>query len=517
MTELDDPIPRVSTPRGVFWSLQGAILGLMLLGLPPLFAAEPLRQVPAVVHAHSTWSSGDQTLGQLVARARAAGVGAVFLAENHLLRFEYGLPPLRHLLRYRVDYPSLLSQGAVPFLNAVAEANARQDQVVLLPGTEVTPHYYWTGNILQGTLTMHDAQKNLLVLGLYRPEDYRDLPVVGNPGAGRWGIESLWLVSPMLLALPGVWLLRARRRRIVRLQYFQVAEEHRLTGYGILCLAIAGVLLANNFPFRRAPLSPYDSTAGLRPHQALIDFATARGGLTVWSLPEARDHQVVTVAGFRATIHTDPYPDDLLHTDRFTAFGGIYEDTSTFTQPGGGWDRLLTDYLDGRRKTPAWAIGEAAYHREGQAGKRFGGIQTILLVTRKDASSLLQAVRDGRMYALQRASEVGLVLEQFQVVGPDRPPAEAGDHLIVPKASHPAVGVAIRSTDGRRLPIEALLIRSGSIVHSVRGETPLAFRWDEPPLPQGARRYYRLQVRGHGGHEILSNPIFVSTEREGTP
>jgi hypothetical protein len=517
VAELDNPLPGASGPRGCPWCSLGIILGLLLLGVPPLRAAEPLRQIATVVHAHSTWSSGDQTLGQLVARARAAGVGAVFLTENHLLRFEYGLPPLRHLLRYRVDYPSLLSQGSAPFLNAVAEANARQDEVVLIPGTEATPHYYWTGNILQGTLTMHDAQKNLLVLGLYRPENYRDLPVVGNPGAGRWGIESLWLVSPMLLVLPGVWLLRVRRRRIVRLQYFQVAEERRLTGSGILCLAIAGVLLANNFPFRRAPVSPYDSAAGLRPHQALIEFATARGGLTVWSLPEARDQQEVTVAGFRASIHTDPYPDDLLHTDRFTAFGGIYEDTTTFTQPGGGWDRLLTDYLGARRKTPAWVIGEAAYHREGQAGKRFGSIQTVLLVTHKDASSLLQAVRDGRMYALQRATEVGLVLEQFQIVRPDRLPAEAGDHLIVPEASRPVVRVAIRSTDGRRLPIEVRLIRSGSIVHSVRGETPLAFRWDEPPLPQGARRYYRLQVRGHGGHEILSNPIFVSTEREGAP
>jgi hypothetical protein len=136
----------------------------------------------------------------------------------------------------------------------------------------------------------------------------------------------------------------------------------------VLCLAAGVLLLANNYPFRPSGVSPYDATAGLAPHQNVIDFVAARGGISVWSLPEARDHQVVTVAGLRATIRTEPYPSDLLRTDRFTAFGGIYEDTTTFTEPGQGWDQLLLEFLHGRRIAPAWAVGEAAYHFEGQAG-----------------------------------------------------------------------------------------------------------------------------------------------------
>lgn len=516
------PEPNVSSAdaaaRGAgLCGLVAMLLGVMLPGTAPLRAAEPLRQVPAVLHAHSTWSSGDQTLDQLIARARVAGVEALFLAENHLLRFEYGLPPLRHLLRYRVEYPSLLSRGPEPFLKAVGESNARQGDVLLIPGAEVTPHYYWTGSLLRGTLTMHDAQKNLLVFGLSRAEDYRELPAVGNPGAARWGLASLWLLSPTLLAVPGVWLLRTRRRRVVRLQYFQVTEERGLTGYGLLCLAAAGILLVNNFPFRPAAVSPYDAAAGLRPHQAVIDFVASRGGLTAWSLPEARDQQAVAVAGLQATIRTDPYPDDLLRTDRFTAFGGLYEDTTTFTDPGGGWDRLLTDYLLGRRAAPAWAIGEAAYHRQGHAGKRFGEVQTVLLVPRKDAESLLQAVRTGRMYALQRTAEVGLVLDQFQVLLPDRPPAEAGDVVNLPGGARPEVRVAIRATDGRRLPVEVRLVRSGKIVHSLRGETPLLLRWRESSPTSATSLFYRLEARGSHAHRVLSNPIFVQTAREGAP
>ena len=499
--------------RGRCWSL-GLVAAVLILRMSPPAFAGPLQPVPAVLHVHSTWSSGDLTLDDLVTRARAVGVEAIFLTENHLQRFEYGLPPLRNLLRYRVEYPSLLQRGPEPFLDAVQAVNSRQPAVLIIPGAELIPHYYWTGDLLRGTLTMHNAQKNLLALGLYRADDYRDLPVVGNPGAARWDLGSLWLLAPLLLVGPGVWLLRAKRRRLVRLQQFRVTEERRLTGYGILCLGLGAVLLANNFPFRRGPVSPYDSAAGLRPHQATIDFVASRGGLLVWSLPEARDHQVVTAAGLRATIHTEPYPADLLKTDRYAAFGGVYEDTTTFTRPGGGWDRLLTDYLAGRRATPAWAIGEAAYHRERHAGKRLGEVQTVLWVDRKDPPALLDALRRGRLYALRRTLEVGLVLDQFQLIRPGFPAAEAGDRLFLRAGDRPEVQAVIRATEGRRLAVQVDLVRSGKVVHSVRGETPVSFRWEEPALPPAVALYYRLEVRGAAGHQILSNPIFVSTPPE---
>jgi hypothetical protein len=487
----------------------GLALNLLVLWASPLHAAGSLHQIPAVVHAHSTWSSGDQTLDELVARARAVGVEAIFLTDNYLQRFEYGLPPLRNLLRYRVEYPSLLSRGPEAFLQAVREANARQKDVLLIPGAEVIPHYYWTGSLLQGTLTMHNAQKNILALGLTRAEDYRDLPAVGNPGAARWDVASLWRLSPALLLVPGVWLLRSRRRRVVRLQYFQVAVERRLTGYGILCLLIGAALLANNFPFRASLISPYDPDAGLRPHQMVIDFVNARGGVSVWSLPEARDYQVVTTLGMRATIQTDPYPSDLLRTDRFTAFGAVYEDTTTFPQPGQGWDRLLVDYLNGRRATPAWALGEAAYHREGQAGKLLANVQTVLLADRKDPPALMEALRAGRFYALQRRPEAGLVLDQFQVLLPERPPAEAGDRVMLHAGDRPEVRAAIHAVGNPRIAIQVQLVRNGLVVHSLRAEAPVTLRWTEPAPPAEAGLFYRLEVRGPGGHQILSNPIFV--------
>ncbi len=496
------------------WWILGQALAIVSFAAVALPAETPLRPIPAALHVHSTWSTGALSLDELARLASARGIEVVFLAENHLQRYEYGLPPLRGVLRYRVESPSVLSNSPEAFLRDVEATNARHPDVLFVPGVEIVPHYYWTGSLVNGTLTMHDAQKNLLALGLYRPEDYRTLPAAGNVGAAPWSVWSLWLLSPVLLAIPGIWLLRTTRRRVVRLRYVRVTAEHRRTAPGVLCLLAGLLLLVNNYPFRRAPFSAYDSHAGLAPYQGVIDFVAARRGLAVWSLPEARDHQVVTALGLRATIRTDPYPADLLRTDRFAAFGGVYEDTTTFTGPGQGWDQLLLAYLDGRRAAPAWAVGEAAFHSDGEAGKRLGTVQTVVLAARKDASSVLEALRAGRAYCRLRTNDENLALDRFQVRSSDAEPVAAGGRLALRPGDRPEVFAVIESATGRRLPIRVRLIRSGSVVQMLRAETPVTVRWTEPPLVSNARLYYRLEASGPVGLRLLSNPIFVEASRE---
>jgi hypothetical protein len=477
-------------------------------------AAPAYTQIPTALHVHSTWSSGNLSLEDLARLASTRGIGAILLADNHLQSFEYGLPPLRGLLRYRVRFPSVVSNGPEAFLRAVESAGARHPDVLIVPGVEVIPQYFWTGSLFDGSLTMHNGQKNLLALGLYKPEDYWELPAVGNTAAGPW---SPWLLSPVLLAIPGIWLLRSTRRRVMRLRYFQVVEKRRRTVPGVLCLLAGVLLLVNNYPFRRAPVSAYDGSAGLRPYQDVIDFVAARHGLTAWSLPEASDHQVVTVSSLRATLRTEPYPADLLRTDRFTAFAGLYEDTTTFTTPGHGWDQLLLEYLHGRRVAPAWAVGEAAFHYEGQAGKRLGDVQTVALAERKDPSGVLDALRSGRAYCRLRTNDENLALDRFQVSSPHAETAEAGDRLALPPGDRPDVHAVVESVTGRRLSIEVRLIRSGAVVQTLHAETPATLRWTEPPLASNARLYYRLEARGPAGLRVLSNPIFVQASQERSP
>ncbi len=213
------------------------------------------------------------------------------------------------------------------------------------------------------------------------------------------------------------------------------------------------------------------------------------------------------VGPFRAGIRTDPYPDALLATDRFAIFGGIYEDTTTFTQPGGGWDLLLLAYQAGSRAAPAWAVGEAAYHRTGQAGKWLGEVQTVLLAERLEPGALLAAMRAGRMYALRRTRDDALRLAQFRLVSAAGRAIEAGGRAVVSPAHRPEIQVDLTTQSGRAMPVEVRLMRSGVVVQHARGTTPLAIRYRDEAGPRLC--YYRLEVHGGAGHELLSNPIFV--------
>src|SRR5205085_1125490 len=127
---------------------------------------------------------------------------------------------------------------------------------------------------------------------------------------------------------------------------------------------------------------------------------------------------------------TEPYADDLLRTFRYTAFGAVYEDTSTFEQPGGGWDRLLGEYVRGERSRPAWALAESGFHGH-TAGKQVGPVQTVFLVAEKSEAGVLAALRQGRMYAVQRTSEVGFDLTEFSATA-GAATAGMGDTLRAP-------------------------------------------------------------------------------------
>jgi hypothetical protein len=122
-------------------------------------------------------------------------------------------------------------------------------------------------------------------------------------------------------------------------------------------------------------------------------------------------------------------------------------------------------------------------------------------------------MRAGRLYALQRTPDVSLVLDQFQAVLPGRPPAESGSTLFLVIREQPEIQAAIRTSPERRMAVEARLIRSGVVVQSVRGETPIIIRWKDAPLSPNTRLYFRLEVHGPAGHQILSNPIFVQSAR----
>src|SRR5207245_6337950 len=280
-------VTRRTPLRGGCWV---ALAGLLWIAVAE--AGEPgqaWQPVTTVFHVHSDMSTGSDSLESLVAQARSYGIEAIILTDNLLLRYEYGLFPLRGLIRRTVALPSIMNSGVDRYFEAIREVNRRHPDVLVVPGVEVVPHYYWTGSLFGKDLTMHDSQKNILVVGLPSEADYKLLPVAGNYAAYEFGwLTVLWL-SPALLIAPAIWLFNRRVERQVRVGWTFMVVRTRQVGLGVALLITAGLLLFNNYPFGRPPFDIYQDGNGLEPYQRLIEHVRERGGLTVWSMPGVRD------------------------------------------------------------------------------------------------------------------------------------------------------------------------------------------------------------------------------------
>ncbi|MGH7275140.1 MAG: hypothetical protein ACREIQ_11875, partial [Nitrospiria bacterium] len=155
---------------------------------------------------------------------------------------------------------------------------------------------------------------------------------------------------------------------------------------------------------------------------------------------------------------------------------------------------------------PSWGFGEIAYH-EKKLGKRLIDVETVFLVPSKTKEAVLSAMRQGRMYSLQRTEEYGLVLEDFSAFEEKtQKEAFSGDELKTTESGPVEIRIAISTSDGISRPIQVLLIRSGEVLKTFEGVTPLEESFRDDSFPN--RVYYRLDI-GKGAHRILTNPIFV--------
>jgi hypothetical protein len=477
-----------------------ALLTAVLRAAP--LGAEALTPLPAVVHLHSDLSTGQHTLEELAEMAERQGLGALLLSENYLNRVEYGLPPFRALTRVSHASPSVHGRLG-EYLDRVTRARAARPGVILVPGVEVMPHYRWAGSPLTLELTVLGTQKNLLVFGLTDPAALAAIPVIGNTAGGGYSVQSLLDALPVVLAIPGGLLVFVKRRRRRRLGSVTVLVAERQWVPGLLLCAIAAATVVRGWPFTSGAYSAY-ADAGTAPHQAVIDYVEQRGGIAVWSFPEARDAGTQNVGPVRVTWATEPYPDDLLRTFRYTAFGAVYEDTTRAERPGGGWDRLLGQYAAGERSRPAWGLGESGYH-ESNAGKRLGRVQTVFLVRERSEAGLLEALRQGRLYALHRTPQTALSLVEFGASS-DAARAISGETLRPVPGAVVSLAIALDAAGTAATDLKVVLVKDGAIVEAWTGATPFraAYRetWDGRPA------VFRLEARG-AGSRLLSSPIFV--------
>jgi hypothetical protein len=458
-------------------------------------SAGEYMQLPGVVHVHSSFSSGKYSIGELVSRAENKGLEVLILTDHDQVVMEYGLFPFRNLIKRREERPSVLLAGPGNYLGEIERLNRRQQSVLIIPGVQSSPFYYWTGNPFGQGLTAHDFHKEVLVIGMSNPDDYYDLPLLHGRSSTRYIAELL----PVFLIFLTAFLLSV----------YLICQKGKMGVCGILMAIFSLAMMVDQHPFKSSRFDPYHGDQGEAPFQDVIDYARSRGGLVFWAHPESNyaDNGVEMGPVKLMTAH---YPEALIESKGYTGFSALYGDTITAARAGRQWDRVLMDYCSGRRAEPVWGIAGSDFHGE-KDGVGLDSFQTVFLVENKGNREVLTALERGRIYAVIKTAGFRLSLDQFQIKDDETGQrATLGEELLLDRS--PVVEGRLSATDGGHYHVAVSIIRGGKPIWSFQGETPLNFEFVDPDQWSG-KTFYRLDASGKAAGQLLSNPIFAERKR----
>lgn len=449
----------------------------------PSALARQFIQEPVALQVSTAVSDGAYSFDDIIARARAHGVRTVVLGERDLMRWEYGVWPLRALLKKKVEGKSLLAYGVRRYLAELALAQSRNPDMVIIPGVESSPYYYWTGNPFSSTLKINDWHRHIMAFGFSRPEDYENLPVVGN----RQGMSS-GLTIPMMLFLLGACggvILAARKKS-------------RLAG---VVMATACILLSVNDFYSYHKFNQYQGDLGVLPYKEYVRYCKARGALTFWTHPEAKNLDTDGGVGIETQKHSALLP----RVDDYTGFFIFHEGYDETGASGGIWDSMLEDYCRGRRRLPVWAAGGMAVDKGG-LDLAFEDLRVVCLAEKRGVKEVLDAIAAGRMYVTRGRGSAAFVLDEFSAAAGGAP-ASMGEELRDPGAV--TVTVAGHLLDGQAKAFQIKLIRSGKIVKTFDATGPVFAVSYRDETPRRGKGYYRAEILAEGT-QTVTNPVFIA-------
>ena len=130
-------------------------------------------QVPGLLDLRTDVSDGAHSLEYLIKLAKKRGFNVLFINDHDLMVLEYGIRPLQNILKKRIERPSIIKRGVENYLNKIKSASEKNQDMIIIPGAESSPFYYWKGTFLKRNLTICDYERHLLTIGLENPEDYK--------------------------------------------------------------------------------------------------------------------------------------------------------------------------------------------------------------------------------------------------------------------------------------------------------------------------------------------------------
>jgi hypothetical protein len=439
------------------------------------------ENIKTIIQLDSTISEGAYTPLQIAAYAHKYGIGAIAMTDRDLQKWEYGLWPIRNLLKKTVENKSILKGGAQDYLDTISAAQKKFPNITIIPGTESAPFYRWELSFPGPILTMLDWHKHIISLGLLSVDDYRNIPIIGNNKGLYSKINYPRIIILMIIISTAL--------------YFKTSKPI----IAIALMIIGALFFCDSYPFRTLKFNQYAPAINNLPYQNYIDYINKKNGVSFWAHPQAEDISKIGNIKFITEKHSKL----LALTKNYTGFAVFYEGYDTIADPGGLWDKLLMDFIHKKRSTPTFAIGAIALDKERDIETRIQDLQTIVDVQKNDTLSIINALKSGRMYTARGANSLKFNMSEFFLFT-DKSKAFSGETLEINGPFY--LRMVCGFTDGVK-KIRIKIISNEKIINerSLIIPTEFDFQINQPPKTA----YYRIEITGEDLH-VITNPIFVN-------
>lgn len=461
-------------------------------------------------------SAGDESLSTVCDKAESASLNFIVVSDQFLVRAEYGIWPLRRTISSVVERKSVVEFGIERYLSLINAEDAARADLVLIPGVDVAPHYYWNGFPFTRNFKNRQFSEQLTVFGSSNPQFYRNLPVMHNE-TNDFSVHSILKMLPLLLVVWGIFMLFHLRVDAYRDSTGKLLSSRINKSRLVLALFLIpfGILWTfENRPFTHYLGFDQYSDKGIRPYQKLIDYVNANGGFgkagVLWSAPEA----ATSITIMNTSLETKPYLSDVVMTFGHNGMAGLYGDAITALRPGGEWDAMLLEYCAGKRDVRPIVVGELDYHGR---KRRIDMYQTVVRGAEKSREAIFNAIIAGRSYAYAKSANCEIELVDAYV-SDGIEIARLGDTLkiaenaksLVAKLSLRITGKSCADKNG-----EIRMIVNGKLLGKKKfnglefsGEFPI----DVKSLSTGGKDlgYVRFDISSCGGR-VVTNPIFIKS------
>ncbi len=484
------------------------VLLLALNMVSAVSCAEEYMQAQAAIDVNTVVSDGRYTLSQIADIARGNNIRIVIPTDGFLNRWEYGLWPLRNIIKKVMDINSVSKYGVKRYLEMIKNVQRKNADMIFIPAVETGPFYYWEGSPFGNKFTIKDWHKHLLVMGLDNEADYKGLPVIGNGLSlvKPFGIDGLAYITALIaIFIFGLFCIFRGAASINSSIYerwlgLPVIYWHRI---GWIIALSAAVLFINGFPFSSFKFDQYHGNMGAAPYQKLINYVKSRGGVTFWEHPEAKNVDKLD----NISIETGAHADYLLSTYGYTGYAVFYEGYEQVGAPDRIWDEALKDYCTGVRPLPIWAIGAMDFEKAGNLDECMKNLRTVFLLSHFTKADALSALKEGRMYISKEKDASKFVLDKFTVkdiaTGAEK---IMGQELNV--TGDPKLTVTGHFSDSRSKSVRITIIRNGEMIKIMDAETPFKIDYEDKDHINADKFYYRLEIRSES-LVLVTNPIFV--------